>query len=54
MLSYDGGAASELILPLIVGFVVAAVSGYLAIRLVKLLVVSDNSGSLHFTRLYLV
>ncbi len=42
MLSYDGGAASELILPLIVGFVVAAVSGYLAIRLIKLLVVSDK------------
>ena len=42
MLSYDVGASSELVLPLIVGFVVAAVSGYLAIRLIKLLVVSDK------------
>ena len=41
MLSYDVGASSELVLPLIVGFV-AAVSGYLAIRLIKLLVVSDK------------
>lgn len=42
MLSFDGNAATSFILPLAVGFITAAVSGYLAIRLIKLLVVSDK------------
>lgn len=39
---FEETMSSDLVLPMIVGFVTAAVSGYLAIRLIKLLVVSDK------------
>lgn len=39
---FEETMSSDLVLPMIVGFITAAVSGYLAIRLIKLLVVSDK------------
>lgn len=42
ILGYNGEAINEIAMPIAVGFITAAISGYLAIRLIKLLVVSDK------------